>query len=157
WYAMSVGRPRFPIELSLVSDARSANHCANAGPPMILPSIDLFAGAGEMSRLMRAHNWSATPLGPAEEWPPSLKTAARIILGSRYPMFIWWGRELTNLYNDGYLPMLGQRHPAALGKSAAGIWSEIWDTIGPQTDAVLHEGHATWNEDRLLVLERNGY
>jgi PAS domain S-box-containing protein len=118
---------------------------------------DTLAGGGEMGRLMRAHDWSATPLGPVSEWPQSLKTAVRIILGSRYPMFIWWGRELTNLYNDGYLPMLGQRHPAALGKSAAVIWSEIWDTIGPQTEAVLYEGRATWNEERLLVLERNGY
>ncbi len=116
-----------------------------------------LTGGGEMGRLMREHDWSATPLGSVENWPQSLKTAVRIILGSRYPMFIWWGRELVNLYNDGYLPMLGQRHPAALGKSAAAIWSEIWDTIGPQTDAVLHEGRATWNEERLLVLERNGY
>jgi len=115
-----------------------------------------LAGGGEMGRLMRAHDWSATPLGPVLDWPQSLKTAVRIILGSRYPMFIWWGKELTNLYNDGYLPMLGQRHPSALGKSAAVIWSEIWDTIGPQTDAVLYEGRATWNEERLLVLERNG-
>jgi PAS domain S-box-containing protein len=120
-------------------------------------SIDLFAGDGEMNRLMRAHDWSASPLGPVEGWPQALKTAVRIILGSRYPMFIWWGRQLVNLYNDGYLPMLGRRHPAALGRSAAVIWSEIWDTIGPQTDAVLGEGRATWNEERLLVLERNGY
>src|SRR5262245_33119705 len=118
---------------------------------------DCLAGGGEMGRLMRAFDWSATPLGPAFGWPQGLQTAVRIMLGSRYPMFIWWGRELVNLYNDGYLPMLGQRHPAALGKSAAAIWSEIWDTIGPQTDAVLDEGRATWNEERLLVLERNGY
>jgi PAS domain S-box-containing protein len=118
---------------------------------------DTLAGGGEMGRLMRAHDWSATPLGPVVDWPQSLKTAVRVILGSRYPMFIWWGRELTSLYNDGYQPMLGQRHPTALGKSAAVIWSEIWDTIRPQTDAVLYEGQATWNEERLLVLERNGY
>jgi PAS domain S-box-containing protein len=120
-------------------------------------TIDLFAGDGEMSRLMQAHDWSATSLGPVEDWPQGLKTAVRIMLGSRYPMFIWWGRQLVNLYNDGYRPMLGQRHPAALGQPAAVIWSEIWDTIGPQTDAVLYEGRATWNEERLLILERNGY
>jgi signal transduction histidine kinase len=125
--------------------------------PQRIEPVDLFAGDGEMSRLMRAHDWAATPLGPVECWPQSLKTAVRIILGSRYPMFIWWGRGLINLYNDGYLPMLGKRHPVALGKSAAVIWSEIWDTVGPQTDAVLSEGRATWNEERLLVLERNGY
>ncbi len=120
-------------------------------------NLELFAGGGEMGRRMRAHDWTATPLGPVSGWPQSLKTAVRIMLGSRYPMYIWWGRELVNLYNDGYLPMLGKRHPAALGQPAAVVWSEIWDTIGPQTDAVLSEGRATWNEERLLVLERNGY
>ncbi|HTU17007.1 MAG TPA: PAS domain S-box protein [Gemmataceae bacterium] len=119
--------------------------------------LAFLTGGGEMGRLMRTHDWSATPLGPVSGWPQSLKTAVRIILGSRYPLFIWWGRQLVNLYNDGYLPVLGQRHPAALGKPAAVIWSEIWDTIGPQADAVLSEGQASWNEERLLVLERNGY
>ena len=110
-----------------------------------------------MGRLMRAQDWSATQLGAISDWPQSLKTAVQIILGSRYPMFIWWGRDLINLYNDGYLPMLGKRHPAALGQPASVIWSEIWDIVGPQTEAVLHEGRATWNEERLLLLERNGY
>jgi PAS domain S-box-containing protein len=122
-----------------------------------MENVNLFTGDSQMSGLMRAHDWSATPLGPVSGWSQSLKTAVRIILGSRYPMFIWWGRELVNLYNDGYLPMLGRRHPTALGKPAAVIWSEIWDTIGPQTDSVLYEGRATWNEERLLVMERNGY
>ncbi len=110
-----------------------------------------------MGRLMRAQDWSATQLGAISDWPQSLKTAVQIILGSRYPMFIWWGRDLINLYNDGYLPMLGKRHPAAVGQPACVIWSEIWDIVGPQTEAVLHEGRATWNEERLLLLERNGY
>jgi PAS domain S-box-containing protein len=123
----------------------------------IRASDDWLTDGGEMGRLMRAHDWSATQLGPVTDWPHSLKTAVRIILGSRYPMFVWWGRELINLYNDGYVPMLGKRHPAALGKSARVIWSEIWDIVGPQTEAVLYEGQATWNEERLLILERNGY
>jgi PAS domain S-box-containing protein len=119
--------------------------------------LSALPGGGEMGERIRAFDWSATPLGPASAWPQSLRTAVRIILGSRYPMFIWWGRELVNIYNDGYRPMLGKRHPAALGKSAEVVWSEIWDAIGPQADAVLYEGRATWNEERLLVLERNGY
>jgi PAS domain S-box-containing protein len=125
--------------------------------PQIGATHECLSGGGEMGRLMRAHDWSATLLGQVSDWPQSLKTAVRIILGSRYPMFIWWGRELINLYNDAYLPMLGKRHPNALGKSAPVIWSEIWDIIGPQTEAVLYEGRATWNEEKLLVLERNGY
>ncbi len=110
-----------------------------------------------MGSRMRGHDWSATPLGPPERWPRSLKTAVGILLGSRYPMFIWWGPALTNLYNDGYVPMLGRRHPESLGMGAPAIWSEIWAVIGPQVDGVMQEGKASWNEETLLLLESNGY
>jgi PAS domain S-box-containing protein len=79
------------------------------------------------------------------------------MLNSRYPMFVWWGPELINFYNDAYIPVLGGRHPKALGQPAARIWVEIWDVIGPQTEIVMREGRATWNESVLLVLERHGY
>ncbi len=120
-------------------------------------SADWLAGGGEMGARMRAHDWSGTALGPAESWPQSLKTAVRIMLTSRYAMFVWWGRDLINLYNDAYAPMLGARHPAALGSSAKEIWSEIWHLIGPRTDAVLLHGEATFDERLLLMLERYGY
>jgi PAS domain S-box-containing protein len=120
-------------------------------------SLAFLAGGGEMGRRARAFDWSRTPLGDPEAWPSSLKTAARIMLNSRFPMFVWWGPELVNLYNDAYVPMLGKRHPDALGRPAAEIWSEIWPTIGPQTEAVLRRGEATWSSERLLVLERNGF
>ena len=116
-----------------------------------------FPGGGEMGALMRAYDWSTTPLGPVEQWPQSLKTAARIILTSRYAMFVWWGRELVNLYNDPYRAFLGIKHPAALGKSARDVWSEIWDQIGPRTDAVLLRGESTFDEALLLLMERHGY
>ncbi|MDZ8050909.1 MAG: ATP-binding protein [Aulosira sp. ZfuVER01] len=117
----------------------------------------LFAGDGEMCSLMRSHDWSQTPLGLVEQWPQSLKTAVRIILGSRYPMFIWWGQQMTNFYNDGYAPMLGQRHPAALGQPASEVWADVWDVVGSQAEAVLNAGKSSWNEDLLLIMERNGY
>ncbi len=117
----------------------------------------LFPGDSELAGRMRALDWSKTPLGPIADWPHSLKTAVHIMLSSRYPMFVWWGRELTNFYNDAYIPVLGKRHPAALGQPAAGVWSEIWDTLGPQTEAVLSEGRATWSEELLLVMERNRF
>ncbi|HET6575809.1 MAG TPA: ATP-binding protein [Fimbriiglobus sp.] len=121
------------------------------------PAADLLVGGGEMGERTRAFDWSKTPLGPVADWSQSLKTAVRIMLGSRYPMFIWWGRELTNLYNDAYIPMLGQRHPDALGRSAAATWSDIWDVVGPQADAVLTDGRSTWNEELLLIMERNQF
>ncbi|MEG4581988.1 ATP-binding protein [Microcoleus sp. MON1_C5] len=117
----------------------------------------IFAGNSEMAMLMRSHNWSQTPLGAVETWPQSLKTAIRIILGSRYPMFVWWGQQMTKFYNDAYIPILGKRHPQALGQPASRVWAEIWDTLGPQAEAVLNQGQSTWNQELLLVMERNGY
>ena len=119
--------------------------------------ITPLADGGEMGALMRAFDWSQTPIGPAAAWPQSLKTAVRIILTSRYAMFIWWGRELINLYNDPYRSFLGIKHPDALGKSAREVWAEIWNQIGPRTDAVLFHGESTYDEALLLLMERYGY
>lgn len=121
---------------------------------------DAFAflpGGGEMGQRIRAFDWSQTTLGPAEQWPQSLKTALRLMLDSRYPMFVWWGEARINFYNDAYIPVLGKRHPDALGQHASNIWGEIWPIVGPQSDIVLHEGRATWNEDMLLLMERNHF
>ncbi|MGH7827324.1 MAG: PAS domain S-box protein [Candidatus Binatia bacterium] len=120
-------------------------------------ATDCLAGGGEMGRLMRAKNWSATPLGPVLGWPQSLKTAVRILLGSRYPMFVWWGPEMIMFHNDAYVPILGKRHPDALGKSGPVVWSDIWEDIRPLIEPVLDEGRACWQEERLLVMERNDY
>ena len=79
---------------------------------------ELFAGGGEMGALIRSHDWSLSPLGAVEEWSQSLKTAIGLVLGSPYPMLFWWGHQMINLYNDAYIPILGKRHPQALGDSA---------------------------------------
>jgi PAS domain S-box-containing protein len=110
-----------------------------------------------MGARMRAHDWSQTPLGPLDAWPQSLRTAVRIVLDSRYPMFVWWGEERINVYNDAYIPILGARHPWALGRPAAAVWPDIWDVVGLQAEIVLREGRATWNESLLLVMERHGF
>jgi hypothetical protein len=80
----------------------------------VIDIIDIDGG-GEMGALMRSLDWSRTPLGSVSGWSQSLRLAVSIMLRSRYPMFIWWGQELINLYNDAYAPMLGKRHPEALG------------------------------------------
>ena len=118
---------------------------------------DFLIGGGEMGRLIRERDWSKTDLGAMASWPASLKIALSLILNSRYPMFVWWGQELVNFYNDAYTPFLGARHPHALGQRAASIWAEIWDVVGPQTEIVMREGRATWNESLLLIMERHGY
>ena len=117
-----------------------------------------LAGGGELGRLMRTLDWSQTALGPVQAWPQSLCTAVSICLNSRFPMLIWWGAELIMLYNDAYRPILGlTKHPQALGKCGEASWPEIWPVIGPMLRSVLTDGNATWSNDQLLVLDRNGY
>jgi hypothetical protein len=111
----------------------------------------VFSGGGEMGALMQALDWSKTAVGPVASWPQSLKTAVRIILTSRYAMFVWWGQELVNLYNDPYRLFLGIKHPAALGKSGRQVWAEIWDQIGPRAEAVLLRGESTYDEAVWVV------
>jgi PAS domain S-box-containing protein len=119
---------------------------------------DILAGGGEMGALMRSLDWSKTPLGIVSEWAQSLKTALSILLSSRYPMFIWWGKDYINLYNDAFIPILGTaKHPQFLGKSAKDCWAEIWDIVSPLADHVLTTGEPIWSEDLLLFITRNGY
>jgi len=121
-------------------------------------SAGLFAGGGEVGGLMGDVEWSATPLGPVAAWPQSLKTIARMLLTSRYAMWMGWGPDLTFLYNDTYGRVtLGKKHPWALGKPAREVWREIWDDIEPRIQHVLEGGKATWDEALLLFLERSGY
>lgn len=118
---------------------------------------EFFAGAGEMAALMRAHDWTQTPLGSPHLWPQSLKTIVRILLTSRYAMWMAWGDELTFFCNDAYKPTLGVKGSWALGASAQKVWEEIWPDIGPRIGKVLHTGEATWDAGLLLFLERSGY
>ncbi|MDB5295360.1 MAG: ATPase, partial [Phycisphaerales bacterium] len=121
-------------------------------PPATAP-----VGTGGMAELVRTKDWSRTPLGPMDGWPPSLRTVVGVCLGSRFPMFVWWGPDLVNLYNDAYVPILGRRHPDALGRSAPDLWREVWPMVGPQVEAVMTRGEASWHRRVPLVLERNGY
>jgi signal transduction histidine kinase/ActR/RegA family two-component response regulator len=120
-------------------------------------SIEVPAGDGEMAASVRAFDWSSTPLGPMDGWPQSFRVAVDICLNSRFPMFVWWGPQLINIYNDAYVPMLGKRHPRALGRPARESWNDIWAVIGPQADAVMKRRMSTWNERVKLVMERNGF
>ncbi len=117
----------------------------------------LFAGNSEMAMLMRSHDWSKTSLGAVENWSQSLKTAVRIVLTSSQAMFIWWGEELINLYNDAYRSVLGGKHPQALGQPAANVWREIWDQVGPRVEYAMLHNEGTYDEALLLIMERNGY
>src|SRR4051812_5012233 len=110
-----------------------------------------------MGARMRAIDWATTPLGPVERWPRALKTAVRIILTSRQPMFVWWGDQLVNLYNDAYQSILGGKHPWALGQPAEVVWREIWDQVEPRARSAMLGNEGTYDEALLLIMERNGY
>ncbi len=120
------------------------------------PAELAFPGDGEMAQRMRAYPWESSPLGDPRDWPASLRTACRICLTSRFPMIIWWGEELRFFYNDAYLPLLGNKHPATV-RPGHQVWGDIWDTIGPMLDSVMRSGRATWSEDLLLPMNRHGY
>jgi two-component sensor histidine kinase len=115
-----------------------------------------MAGGGEMGAAMRAYDWSATPLGPPQTWPQALRTCLRIMLASRQPMWVWWGPELINFYNDACLPVIGAKHPDALGKPARAVWPEIWDQISARIAAAMG-GEASYSEAEMLLIQRNGY
>jgi two-component sensor histidine kinase len=118
----------------------------------------LFLGdGGEMGQRTRDYDWARTPLGSPQAWPQSLKTAVRLVLTSRHPMFIWWGEELIQFYNDAYGQTMGpERHPSALGDRGRDCWAEIWPIIGPQIERVMAGEGSTWHEDQLVPVTRNG-
>jgi PAS domain S-box-containing protein len=116
-------------------------------------------GGGEMGTLMRAYNWKQTSLGVPAAWPQSLCTAVGILLHSKFPMFLFWGDEAICFYNDAYRPSLGKegegKHPC-IGKKGKEVWPEIWHIIGPQIEQVMSGGGATWYENQLIPIYRNG-
>jgi PAS domain S-box-containing protein len=114
-------------------------------------------GGGEMGARMRALDWTKTPLGTPDQWPQSLKTIVRVMLDSRYAMWMLWGPELTFFCNDAYLPTVGIKGTWVLGSRSDKVWEEIWPDIGPRIAHVLKRGQATWDEGLLLFLERSGF
>ena len=116
---------------------------------------DFLRDGGEMGALMRAHDW-APSLGDPSSWPQPLRTLVSVMLGSSQPMFVAWGPERIMLYNDGYAPLLGKRHPRALGASFNEVWHDILDQVGPFMDQA-YAGVSTHKDDLTLQMYRNGY
>src|SRR5579863_3487180 len=128
-----------------------------AGEGTAHTNLTFLAGGGEMGERMRALDWSRTSLGPPEHWPQSLKTIVRVMLDSRYAMWMLWGPEFTFFCNDAYLPTVGIKKDWVLGERADKVWEEIWPDIGPRIEKVLEQGQATWDDGLLLFLERSGF
>ncbi len=121
-------------------------------------SLQFIGGGGEMGEYIRLKDWSKTSIGDPVSWPQSLRTSLSIILNSKFPMFLFWGPELLCFYNDAYRPSLGNegKHPDILGGRGEDYWQEIWHIIKPLIDQVLDGGEATWSEDQLIPIYRNG-
>jgi hypothetical protein len=124
-----------------------------------LPDDDapFLAGGGEMGARMRVHDWARTLFGPVSTWPQSLRSAVSICLNSRFPIALYWGPELTLIYNDAWAPIPGDKHPWALGRPGREVWPEIWDAIGPLYAQVQSTGEGVWQQDQLLPMHRHGY
>ncbi|MDR5782046.1 response regulator [Caballeronia sp. LZ065] len=131
---------------TLIADSRSDG----LGPSFLL-------GGGEMGALIRQADWTQTVLGSPEHWPQSLKTAIRIMLTSRQPIWVGWGPDLLFFYNDAYKSIIGGKHPQALGQPTSAVWREIWSDIGPLLDTARSGVEGTFVEQKLLIMERNGF
>jgi anti-sigma regulatory factor (Ser/Thr protein kinase) len=117
----------------------------------------VLTASGEMGRLIQSIDWSATPLGPIQDWPSSLRTAVGICLSCRFPLLIWWGHELVMLYNGAYRSVLGAaKHPQSMGARGADVWPECWSIIEPTLCRVLERGEATCAKDLRLLLDHDG-
>jgi signal transduction histidine kinase len=120
-----------------------------------MTNLEFLAGGGRTGALMRALDWSSSPLGRPDTWPPSLRTIVALLQQSQFPMFVAWGKDLGFLYNDPYAEILGAKHPRAMGRRFYDIWSEIWPDISPLIDAAM-AGQASFREDLPLVMNRKG-
>ena len=112
---------------------------------------------GELRTLIREKDWSQTPIGPIEQWSPTLRTMVDFLLANRFPLLLWWGPEYVSIYNDAYRPILGTKHPKAVGLPFREVWPEIEDVLGPLIDAPFKGGPATWMEDIPLEVNRHGF
>jgi signal transduction histidine kinase len=120
-------------------------------------SDSLFAGGGEAGALMRSIDWCANPLGPVESWSPALSSTVALLLHNQSSMLLWWGPRYVQIYNDAYRPVLGDKHPRAMGQPTNECWSEIWNIIGPMIDQPYHGGPASTSDDLQLLINRKGF
>ncbi|TDK34519.1 sensor histidine kinase [Rhizobium deserti] len=128
------------------------------GQGTVLREIDplyFLKGGGEVGKLIRSFDWTATPLGPVQGWPVALKTTVSTILASRFPAAIVWGPELTTIYNDAFKPILGKK-PEAMGQPFSEVWKEAWASVSEIADRA-YAGEATFIEDFPLEIDRFGY
>jgi signal transduction histidine kinase len=146
--ALSCTLQQSPFFRVLVGD-----DCMSAHPASLL---NFLADGGQTGALMRDHDWSLSPLGHPASWPQSLRSIVGMLLNSKFPMFVAWGPALGMLYNDAYIEILGDKHPAALGARLDDIWAEVWDAVRPSIAQAMR-GQAVYGENLPLTVSRRGY
>jgi signal transduction histidine kinase len=120
-------------------------------------ALKFLADGGRMGELIRARDWSNTPLGPPETWPASLRTTLSLCLASNFPLCFIWGPERVQIYNDGYWPICGSKHPHSLGQDYRECWFSAWPVIGPGFERCVATGETSFFQDTGMFLDRNGY
>lgn len=123
--------------------------------PVVVSEHTFLANGGKTGALMRAHDWSQSPLGLPESWSQSLRAVVSMLLNSKFPMFLAWGEELALLYNDAYAEILAAKHPKALGRRFKDVWAEIWVELLPSITQVM-QGHAVYYENLPFTMNRTG-
>ncbi|MBD2463607.1 response regulator [Oscillatoria sp. FACHB-1407] len=119
-------------------------------------AADWLASGGEMGKLIRSMDWSQTPLGPIEGWSPSLRTTVNLCLASNFPINIIWGPGRVQIYNDGYWPICGDKHPHSMGQDYKECWLSAWDAVGEPYESAI-AGETAFIENCRMFLDRNGY
>lgn len=160
---MAAFMPRVRLSASLAGNRELSYSSVRMSGPHREPDLAdqsrpfIVRGGGEAGELIRSIDWSSSVLGPPDTWPSALKTTLSIMLNSRHPMFLWWGPELIQFYNDAYVPSFGKgKHPRAMGQRGEECWPEIWTIISPQIYDVMERGIPSWNENQLVPIFRDG-
>ena len=119
---------------------------------------DFLSGGGELGERIRFHDWAATPLGPLSDWPQPLRSAVSLCVRSQFPTIIHWGwPDLVVLYNDAFIPLIGDKHPTALGTRLFDSWPELRQTIANMMEPMFSTGQAALSTDLLHVYRRSGF
>lgn len=132
----------------------SGEHATNSRSQARSDAAALFAGPGEARSLARGLDWEKTHIGATSTWSPALRTVARSIFDSPFPICLWAGPHFVLIYNDPYRRILAAKHPRALGQPGSSVWAEIWDELQPQFDSVRAGGDPLYFEDAMFVMAR---
>src|SRR5882724_10241132 len=145
-----------PSVMSLRSTPMSFKTGNSKSPAAIASPEDWLVGGGEMGKVIRAMDWAKTPLGPIDSWPQSLRTTVSLCLASNFPISLAWGPRHVQIYNDGYWPICGGKHPGSMGQDFSECWASAWPAIGEAFGRALG-GETSFLENQQMFLDRNGY